>query len=175
MTDLILLATLLPGPKHGYQLKREAGFILGQEAIHNNLVYPLLRRFTEQGWVTKRTVPGERGQKRHQYVLTVLGRKTLIARLSEYTEAEAKSPEGFLTRVGLFQLLDPAIRQKILDGRAAHLQKTTDHLAKIEEHFRLGPYSRETTHFLQSQVKAELKWIQHLRKITKPQSKRRKS
>jgi len=174
MTDLIILAALLPGPKHGYQLKREAGLILGQEAIHNNLVYPLLRRFTEQGWVTKRTVPGERGQKRHQYALTALGLKTLIARLSEYTDAEAKSRDGFLTRVGLFQLLDPAVRQKILEGRAAHLQKTANHLAKIEENFPLDPYSRETIEFLHKQVKAELNWIQRLRKITKPQSKRRR-
>jgi hypothetical protein len=46
MNDLIILATLLDGPKHGYQLKREAGFILGQGAMHNNLIYPMLRRFT---------------------------------------------------------------------------------------------------------------------------------
>lgn len=66
MTDIIVLATLLGGPKHGYQLKHEAGLILGQTNLHNNLVYPLLRRFTEEGWVTSKTVPGERGQRRRQ-------------------------------------------------------------------------------------------------------------
>jgi hypothetical protein len=50
MNDLIVLAILLDGPKHGYQLKREAGFILGQGAMHNNLIYPMLRRFTAEGW-----------------------------------------------------------------------------------------------------------------------------
>jgi len=169
MTDLIILATLLPGPKHGYQLKREAGFVLGHEVIHNNLVYPLLRRFREQGWVTKKTVAGERGQKRHRYAITALGRKTLIERLCEYTDSDAKSPEGFLTRVGLFQLLDPAARQKVLEGRAAHLQKTADHLTTIQKHFSLDPYARETTQFLYKQVRAELNWIQHLRKISKLQ------
>ena len=173
MTDLVILATLLPGPKHGYQLKREAAFILGREVIHNNLVYPLLRRFSKEGWVTKRTVPGERGQKRHQYALTALGRNTLMERLSEYTEADAKSPEGFLTRVGLFQLLDSAVRQKVLDGRAAHLQKTAGHLIAINEHFSLDRYGRETTQFLYRQVQAELNWIQHLRKIAKLQPTRR--
>jgi DNA-binding PadR family transcriptional regulator len=43
MTDLILLATLLDGPKHGYELKKRAGLIFGQGmTIHNNLVYPLM-------------------------------------------------------------------------------------------------------------------------------------
>lgn len=167
MTDLIILATLLPGPKHGYQLKQEAGLILGQEDLHNNLVYPLLRRFTEQGLMTKKTVPGERGQERHQYALTALGRKTLIQRLSEYGASDARSREGFLTRVGLFQVLEPAARERVLAGRAGHLQRTRERLEGIQEGFQLDPYALETTRFMRSQVQAELNWIQHLRKISK--------
>lgn len=170
MIDLIILATLLPGSKHGYQLKREASWILGQDTLHNNLVYPLLRRFRQEGWVTKKTVPGERGQKRHQYALTTLGRKTLIQRLSEYTESDARSLEGFLTRVGLFQVLDPVARERVLAGRAAHLQRTSEHLNGIKERFQLDAYGRETVQFLQSQGRAELNWIEHLRKISKQNS-----
>ena len=44
MNDLLLLSMMLESPKYGYQLKKEAGFIMGQ-ALHNNLVYPSLRRF----------------------------------------------------------------------------------------------------------------------------------
>ena len=167
MSDLIVLAMLLPGPKHGYQLKREAGMVLGQSVLHNNIVYPLLRRFTDEGWVRKKTVPGKRGQNRHQYALTPLGRKTLIERLRAYTEADAKSQEGFLTRVGLFQMLDAEARQKILEGREARLKQRHEHLLAIAERFSLQPYARETTHFLQRQVEAELNWIQHLRRISK--------
>lgn len=167
MNDLVILAILLAGPKHGYQLKQEAGYVLGQEALHNNIVYPLLRRFTAEGWVTKRVVPGERGQKRHQYALTVLGRKTLTQKLSEYTESDARSPQGFLTRVGLFQILTQEVRQKILDGRTVHLEKTAEHLAGVQEHFSLDIYARETTRFLQKQVETELNWIRNLRKISK--------
>ena len=89
MTDLIILATLLSGPKHGYQLKHEAGMILGQQVLHNNLVYPLLRRFMDDGWVSRRTVPGERGQTRHRYAITPLGRRELVARLSTFSETDA--------------------------------------------------------------------------------------
>jgi len=174
MTDLIILATLLPGPKHGYQRKREAGLMLGQEVMHNNTSYPLLRRFTEEGLVTKKTVPGERGQKRHQYALTRLGRETLIRRLSEYNEADAKSKDAFLTRVGLFQLLDPGVRHRVLILRAAYLERSADHLREISTHFPLDPYSRETTRFLAQQVQAELDWIQHLRQISESPAQRRK-
>ena len=167
MNDLVVLAILLAGPKHGYQLKQEAGYVLGQETLHNNIVYPLLRRFTAEGWVTKRVVPGERGQKRHQYALTVLGRKTLTQKLSEYTESDARSPQGFLTRVGLFQILTPEVRQKILDGRTVHLEKAAEHLAGIHEHFSLDTYARESTRFLQKQVEIELNWIRNLRRISK--------
>jgi DNA-binding PadR family transcriptional regulator len=167
MNDLIILSTLLPGPKHGYQLKQEAGWILGQNLLHNNLVYPLLRRFAEQGWVTKKTVQGQRGQERHQYALTALGRKTLIQKLGEYGESDARSFEGFLTRVGLFQVLDPAAREFVLSGRAAHLQRTTKHLDVIKERFELEAYGLETVEFMRKQTQAELNWIQHLRKISK--------
>jgi DNA-binding PadR family transcriptional regulator len=167
MNDLIILATLLPGPKHGYQLKHEAGLILGQEALHNNLVYPMLRRFSEAGWVTKKTVPGERGQQRHQYALTALGRRTLIQKLSEYSESDTRSLEGFLTRVGLFQVLEPAVRERVLEGRAEHLQKKAEHLEGITERFKLDSYAAETTRFVRNQIQAELDWIQRLRKISK--------
>ena len=69
-----MLSMMLGGPKYGYQLKREAGWIMGQ-ALHNNLVYPSLRRFLEEGWVSKKAVPGERGQTRQQYVLSAEGRR----------------------------------------------------------------------------------------------------
>ncbi|MGA9506533.1 MAG: PadR family transcriptional regulator, partial [Terriglobales bacterium] len=91
MNDLLILAMLSEGPRHGYQLKRQAGFIFGHGDIHNNLVYPLLRKFTVDGWVTKKAVPGERGQTRQQYAITPLGKTILLQRLSEYSEADARS------------------------------------------------------------------------------------
>ena len=48
MIDLIILASLLDGPKHGYALKKQAGMIFNHSQLHNNLVYPLLRRFTSE-------------------------------------------------------------------------------------------------------------------------------
>src|SRR5271170_7424107 len=106
MNDLIILGLLFDGPKHGYQLKREAGFLLGQGDMHNNLIYPMLKRFTTEGWVKKKTVPGERGQNRQQYALTAQGKRELIRWVTDYSEDEARSDRAFHTRVGMFELLD---------------------------------------------------------------------
>ena len=132
MTDLIILATLLPGPKHGYQLKHEAGIILGQESLHNNLVYPLLRRFMNNKWVTRKSVPGERGQTRHQYGLTALGRSVLLARLSEFTDQDAQSPASFRFRVSLFHLVGAGVRNRILEARANFLRSRMAKLTAIQ-------------------------------------------
>lgn len=165
MTDLIILATLLPGPKHGYQLKHEAGIILGQDVLHNNLVYPLLRRFMNNKWVNRKTVPGERGQTRQRYTLTARGRKELLARLCSFTEQEARSSDGFRLRVGLFQLLEPVVRSRILDARTDFLRGQLVKLTAVRTNFQLDRYAEQVTSQFLAEIQAELDWIERLGKF----------
>jgi len=167
MTDLIILATLLPGPKHGYSIKRQAGLILGQEKLHNNLVYPLLRRFMTKKWVTKKEVPGERGQTRQLYSITPLGRKELISQLSNFTEQDARASDQFRFRVGMFQVIEPDARMRILDTRERYLNSRIEKLSAIQDNFDLDLYSGEVTRRLRGESRAELDWIAHLRRISK--------
>ncbi len=167
MSDLIILALLLDGPKHGYQLKREAGWILGQQALHNNLVYPMLRRFLEEGWVSKKSVPGERGQKRLQYLLTARGRQTLLTSLTSYSEAEARSVEGFHLRVGMFELLKPEVREHILSLREAYLHSQEEALAALQAHMDIGTYGGEVVRHRHEKMQFELNWIRRLRRLVK--------
>jgi len=167
MTDLIILATLLPGPKHGYSIKRQAGLILGQEKLHNNLVYPLLRRFMTKKWVTKKEVPGERGQTRQLYSITPLGRKELISQLSNFTEQDARALDQFRFRVGMFQVIEPEARMRILDTREGYLNSRIEKLSAIQDNFDLDRYSGEVTSRLLGESRAELDWIAHLRRISK--------
>ena len=167
MTDLIILATLLPGPKHGYSIKRQAGLILGQEKLHNNLVYPLLRRFMTKKWVTKKEVPGERGQTRQLYSITPLGRKELISQLSNFTEQDARALDQFRFRVGMFQVIEPDARMRILDTRERYLNSRIEKLSAIQDNFDLDRYSGEVTSRLLGESRAELDWIAHLRRISK--------
>lgn len=164
MTDLIILSTLLPGPKHGYQLKHEAGIILGQGVLHNNLVYPLLRRFMNDKWVSRRTVPGKRGQTRHLYAMTALGRKELLAKLGAFSEQDARSSDQFRFRVGMFQLLDPESRLRILEARERFLTLRLEKLTAVETNFSLDRYASEVTSQFRSETQSELDWIKRLRK-----------
>ncbi|HLW86441.1 MAG TPA: PadR family transcriptional regulator [Candidatus Sulfotelmatobacter sp.] len=169
MFDLITLSLLLDGPKHGYQLKREAGFIFGHGDMHNNLIYPLLRRFTRSAWVTKKAVPGQRGQTRQQYALTPKGRRELIQQLGEYTEQDAQSQEGFVTRVGMFEVIAPETRAAILEQRAAYLRKRETRLTSVAGNLDVGTYGRAVIDLLEQQLHSELAWIERLkRRIHRP-------
>jgi DNA-binding PadR family transcriptional regulator len=176
MNDLIILAMLVDGPKHGYQLKHEAGFILGQGAMHNNLVYPMLRRFTAEGWVSKKTVPGERGQTRLQYAITALGRRELVTRLSEFGESEAASWPGFFTRVGMFEVLQAPARERILEQRESYLLVRKERLGALRQQMDLGMYGGEVVRYLVEQIHSELAWIRRLRRpTTKPRKEHREA
>lgn len=161
------MATLLPGPKHGYSIKRQAGLILGQEKLHNNLVYPLLGRFMTKKWVSKKEVPGERGQTRQLYTLTPLGRKELISQLSTFTDQDARAAGQFRFRVGMFQVIEPDVRMRILDTRERYLNSRIERLSAIQDNFDLGRYSGEVTSRFLDESRAEIEWIAHLRRISK--------
>lgn len=166
MFDLIVLSLLLDGPKHGYQLKREAGFIFGHGDMHNNLIYPLLRRFTGDGWVKKNAVPGDRGQTRQQYALTPKGHRELLRQLTEFTAQDARSQEGFVARVGMFAMIGPAARTAILEQRTAYLRQRETKLARLTDNFKVESYGEVVIAFLKKQIRSELAWIKRLRRTT---------
>lgn len=167
MNDLLMLAMMLDGPKYGYQLKREAGWIMGQEALHNNIVYPLLRRFLGEKWVSKKQVPGERGQTRQQYALTVEGRRYLFDRMNAFGEAEAHSEDAFHLRVGLFPALKPEARESILTLREKYLRHRDEKLEALQGKIDLGKFGGEVVRHMREQIEVESEWIRHLRRIEK--------
>jgi len=167
MNDLVLLAMLLGGPKYGYQLKREAGWMLGQDDLHNNTVYPLLRRFLDAGWVRKKAVPGERGQTRQQYAVTAKGRRTLIGRLSQISEAEAASEEAFRIRVGLFPFLTREVQERVFTARESRLQRRDQALAALQDKMDLGKFGGEIVRFMRKEIGNEQDWIRRLRRMAK--------
>jgi len=160
----MLLANLLGGPKHGYALKKQVGLLSGQSEMHNNLVYPLLRRFVKSGWVSQRKGPGERGQTREIYTLTKKGRQELLRRLRHFTSKEAASENAFHLRVGLFGLLDLVDRGRILGARDEWLAAREQRLARISGALDTGPWGGEVVHFLRDQIRSERKWISRLKR-----------
>ena len=135
--------------------------------MHNNLVYPLLRRFTADGWVTRKTMPGKRGQTRQPYAITPVGRRELIRRLSQnFGESEAASWPGFITRVGMFEALEEPVRAR----RSLQLGQTTcqnreEKLTTLQKNMDLGMYGGEVVRYLIEQIHSELAWIRRLHRL----------
>lgn len=171
MNDLLVLALFLGGPKYGYQLKREAGWMMGHEPLHNNIVYPMLRRFLQEGWVSKKAVPGERGQTRQQYALTTEGRRTLIERLNHFTEADASSENAFRLRLGLLPFLKPEVQETIFKVRESYLQQRDKRLEDLQARMDLGRFGGEIVRYMREQIEIEEEWIRHLRRMAKAPSK----
>ena len=169
MNDLLLLANLLGGPKHGYALKKQVGLISGRSEMHNNLVYPLLRRFEERGWVNRRKGPGKRGQTRGIYALTNKGRQELLRRLSQFTSKEANAEHGFRLRVGLFNFLDAGTSGRILVQRDEWLDARERHLARLSDALEVGAWGGEVVRFMRDQIRVERKWISRLKRKLTPQ------
>jgi DNA-binding PadR family transcriptional regulator len=171
MIDSIILATLWDEAKHGYRVKKEAGLLLGLADLHNNIVYPLLRRFTAEGLVRKKAAPGQRGQMRQVYALTPRGRRTLIERLSAFGAEEAKSPEEFLLRVGMFEALAPEARARILQERAGALRARIEALQRVREQLAIDEYGSEVIEYLLERLALELRWIERQRGRPRRRSK----
>ncbi len=171
MNDLLLLAALLPGPQHGYALKKQVGLITGQRAMHNNLVYPLLRRFVENSWVSKRQSAGQRGQTREIYALTSEGKQELLRRLADFPPNEVASENAFRFRVGLFGVLDPETRNHILVSRDQFLASREERLARISATVDAAPWGAEVVRFFRTQIRDERIWIASLARRVKRETK----
>ena len=162
MTDLIILATLFGGPQHGYALKKQAGMLLNKSAVHNNLVYPLLRRFVQNGWVLRKSAQGLRGQTREVYSLTAKGKAELLRRLAAFGPKEAASENEFRLRVGLFSFLDAETRLRILAERDQRLAVRDAQCAQLQQNIDLGDWGGEVVRFLRSQTRTERQWVRSL-------------
>lgn len=164
MTDLLVLAHLLPGPQHGYALKKQVGLITGYGELHNNLIYPLLRRFQTNGWISRRTAPGQRGQTREVYALTKKGRQELLRRLGQFGGKDAASEDAFRLRVGLFAILDRETRGRIIAERDAWLAHREERVAHLTRTLKVDRWSSEVLRFFAKQIRLERSWISRLKR-----------
>jgi DNA-binding PadR family transcriptional regulator len=160
----MILAMLLESPQHGYALKKKVGLITGRGEMHSNLVYPLLKRFVSQGWVSRRSANGQRGQTREMYALSAKGKAELVRSLSEFGEKAAGSSDAFRFRVSLFFLLDQSTQENILQRRDAWLSRREQRFREIVEGTGARGWSKEVIEFLKKEVQAERKWIERLRR-----------
>jgi DNA-binding PadR family transcriptional regulator len=170
MYDLVLLAALLAGPAYGYALKRTAGFIFGSGTLHNNVIYPALKKFVRNGWVAQTAVPGDRGQQRKQYRLTAAGKKYLFGEIRKFTDRDAADEGAFLFRVALFAAMPQNTRRTIIAARKSFLSRRAAELSQLREPAPPGSFGMMAVDRVISRVEDELRWIDQLEQALRSQS-----
>jgi DNA-binding PadR family transcriptional regulator len=170
MNDLILLAALLYAPAYGYSLKKTAGLLYGGKTLHPNILYPLLKKFVQNGWVEQSSVAGERGQTRKQYQITAAGKQHLHEQLSAFSADDVRDYRAFLFRVALFGILPKQKRQEIIDARKLFLNSRVDQLPSLSKALPLDHFGILALDRGISLVQEELRWIDTLQKHTESEN-----
>ena len=100
--DLLILRTLLPGPRHGHNIakhiQRTSESLL---QVETGSLYPALYRLEANDWVTASWEKSDKGKRARYYRLTPLGRKQLASKHSKW--------DAFARAMGL--LLQPTAEE----------------------------------------------------------------
>jgi DNA-binding PadR family transcriptional regulator len=159
--DILILALLSSRPYHGYELKRQVAWVLG-ESLNSNHLYPALRRFEEMGAISHEVERHPGRPDRHVYHQTERGKEVLHALLRDFSPDLARNEDEFQTRVAFFHLLDPAERLAILMTRRDVLEQRLQHrqqaLALAREHSDII-YAHSLLDLQLRQIQQELEWI----------------
>jgi DNA-binding PadR family transcriptional regulator len=126
--EILILRRLRSGPAHGYELRKRVEQTTGV-VLHNNSLYPALKRFEEAGAVTKTAQPQDGRPPRLVYTLTEVGQELLHDMLADFPPEQAADEGEFLARLGQFSLLNSAERTAVL---AARTRAVRDQLAHLE-------------------------------------------
>ncbi len=85
--DLIVLQTLLSGPRHGYgiaqMIRANSEDVL---QVETGSLYPALHRLARKGWIKADWAVSEKGQRVREYRLTPKGRKQLATERSRWDQ-----------------------------------------------------------------------------------------
>jgi DNA-binding PadR family transcriptional regulator len=159
--DVLLLGHLAGRPAHGYELRQRVGSSTGFE-LHNNALYPALRRFEEAGAVSK-TLESQQGRPpRHVYAITAVGLELLHDLLADFPAERAHQDAEFLTRVGQFERLSTEERAAVLDARAQALLRRAEHLRDMCLRAHEHSWSVVVLHEMLHRVSAEQAWLEQL-------------
>lgn len=132
-SEILILAMLRQGPRHGYEIKKDLDRALGgMVTLNNKTLYLTLKRFEEMGAVTRQVIPQEGKPNRHLYQLTERGIELLQTSLRDFGPEQAGEDAEFFTRVSFFDLLEAHEREAILIKRLAYQEACLEYLQKLQ-------------------------------------------
>ncbi|HET6499450.1 MAG TPA: PadR family transcriptional regulator [Amycolatopsis sp.] len=159
--EVLLLAKLAQGPRHGYELRKDIEESTGRE-LSNNSLYPTLRRFAEAGAVVRSAEPQEGRPPRHVYTITDVGRELLHDMLAELPDERAGEDAEFLARLANFGQLTAAERLGVLDARDRALVRRHERLTSLAA-AQEETWSRLVLDEVGRRLRAEREWLAKLR------------
>lgn len=162
--ELLILRHLSRRPAHGYELRKRVEGVTGV-TLHNNSLYPALRRFEEAGAVLKTSHPQQGRPPKLVYELTDVGQELLHDMLAELPADQAGDDTEFMTRLGQFEFLAPWERLAVLDARDAALAERLGRLAGLRERSAGRTWSDLVTAEVISRTERERSWLLRLREL----------
>src|SRR5580658_3368200 len=124
--EILILRHLRGGPAHGYELRKRVEETTGV-TLHNNSLYPALKRFEEAGAVTK-TAQSQPGRPaRLSYTLTDTGHELLHDLIADFPADQAADDGEFVARLGQFSLITTSERAVVLATRQAAVSNRLAH------------------------------------------------
>lgn len=160
--EIFALSVLRANPVHGYELKRRVQRP-SLAALSNNSLYPMLRRFENEGLVTRTTEAQEGKPARNVYAITDAGRERLRSLLWTLPPELATNEEEFLVRVSFFQEIPEVNQRAIIAAResvlAASRAKVSSLLAELDDPPRSEWHGRDVMHHVLDTIDAERNWI----------------
>jgi len=134
-TDLIILGMIFLMPSHGYQLKKNIKESFGNPyfKLNNNVLYPTLARFEQEGFIEGKTVAGGNTSKK-VYHITEKGKEKLLEIVAEPVEPDIDDFD-FSVRAVFFDLIPKEKRVKVIKPiYESKLEMYKDSLKKKEMH-----------------------------------------
>jgi DNA-binding PadR family transcriptional regulator len=161
--EILILRRLRGGPAHGYELRKRVEETTGV-VLHNNSLYPALRRFEEAGAVTKTAEPQDGRPARLVYTLTDVGQELLHDLLADLPADQAADAGEFMARLGQFSLINSAERARVLASRTHAVTAQLAHYRAMRElAVRAGErWGALATAELIRQHEQELAWLAEL-------------
>jgi DNA-binding PadR family transcriptional regulator len=158
-----MLRVLADGERHGYEIKKQVERILGGRSINNNVLYPALRRFEEQGTIRRVAAQADPGRPpRHVYRLTDTGHDLLQAMIRDTDPALIADDNEFQTRVAFFGDLDAGDRLKIISARRQIVEDQLANLGALRPDAQAHPWGLRVMDFTLERYRQELTWLDAL-------------
>jgi PadR family transcriptional regulator, regulatory protein PadR len=83
--DLLILRTLIFGPRHGQGVARAIQETSEEELlVEHGALYPALQRLEERGWISAKWGISSNNRKARFYSLTAAGRKQLVKETTKW-------------------------------------------------------------------------------------------